>query len=97
MNIITERSQVLQEVLIDDEGEPVYEVANVLNSRLNASGRSEYLVEWLGYKGSDEQTSWEPQDHLTGVQEQLEDFHARSPDKPSFDLIKPRRCGPKRS
>ena len=81
---------------IDNKGKPVYEVANVLNSRHNSrSGRLEYLVEWLGYKGTDKQTSWEPKTKLEGAQESLEDFRARYPDKPSVDSIKLRHCGGK--
>lgn len=70
---------------IDDHGEPGFEVANVLNSRYNTRRQLEYLVEWLGYEGTDEQTSWEHKEPLQESQERLEDFHARYPDKPALD------------
>ena len=63
----------------DDE----YEVANIINSRLNTrTGKLEYLVEWLGYEGTDEHTTWEPKDNITSSTSKLEEFHARYPDKP---------------
>lgn len=69
-----------------------YEVAAVIDSRNNArTGRLEYLVEWLGYEGTDEHVGWEPKYHLEGSVELINDFHTRHPDKPSTNIAKPRR------
>jgi hypothetical protein len=68
-------------VEITDEGEE-YEVADILDSRRNPrTGRLEYLVEWLGYEGTDEQTSWEPVEYLSNSQDTIAEFHARHPEK----------------
>jgi hypothetical protein len=72
-------------VEITDDGEE-YEVANIVDSRRHPrTGRLEYLVEWLGYEGTDEQTSWEPKENLSGSQDSLDEFHGCYPDKPSMD------------
>ena len=45
-------------VPIDVDGDDKYEIANIINSRLNTqTGKLEYLVEWLGYEGTDEHTT----------------------------------------
>lgn len=69
-----------------------YEVAAVIDSRNNSrTGRLEYLVEWLGYEGTDEHVGWEPKDHLEGSVKLINGFHTRYPDKPSTNIAKPRR------
>jgi hypothetical protein len=61
-------------VEITEEGEE-YEVANIVDSRPHPrAGRLEYLVEWLGYEGTDEHTSWEPKENVFGSE-----FHERLP------------------
>ena len=78
-------------VTIDDEGEAEYEVANVINSRNNPkTGMLEYLVEWLGYEGTDEHTSWEPKSHLNSAEKKVADFHLRYPEKPSTNVRRKR-------
>jgi len=79
-------------VEVDSEGEEQFEVANIINSRNNArTGRLQDLVEWLGYEGTDEHTSWEPKDNVISAKEKIEEFHLRYPDKPSSDLHKRQR------
>lgn len=74
-----------------------YEVAAIIDSRNNPrSGRLEYLVEWLGYEGTDEHAGWEPKEHLEGSDELILDFHATYPNKPSSSMTKSRRKGRKR-
>jgi hypothetical protein len=69
-----------------------YEVAAVIDSRNNSrTGRLEYLIEWLGYEGTDEHVGWEPSNHLEGSVKLINDFHTRHPDKPSTNIVKPRR------
>ena len=61
-----------------------YEVANIINSRFDKrTHKLQYLVEWLGYEGTDEHTSWEPQEHLISSTTKVKEFHRRYPDKPS--------------
>jgi hypothetical protein len=72
-------------VEVTDQGAE-YEIANIVDSRRHPrTGRLQYLVEWLGYEGTDEHTSWEPKDNVAGSQDTLDEFHARNPDKPSTD------------
>ena len=43
---------------IDVDGDDEYKVANIINSRFNTrTGKLEYLVEWLGYEGTDKHTT----------------------------------------
>jgi len=63
-------------------GTEEYEVSSILDSRLNSRGGVEYLVEWLGYEGSDKHTSWEPSVNVKGAREEVNSFHTRYPDKP---------------
>jgi len=76
---------------VDDVGGASYEVANVINSRQNKrTGRLEYLVEWLGYEGTDEHTSWEPKHNLATAKQRVAEFHQRYPKKPRQSSPKPR-------
>jgi hypothetical protein len=69
-----------------------YEISRISDSRNNPrSGRLEYLVEWLGYEGTDEQAGWEPKENLSSSMEYIEEFHEANPDKPSADVTKSRR------
>lgn len=78
-------------VEIDDDGAEIYEVANILNSRNNPrTGKLEYLVEWVGYEGVQEEITWEPLSNLLDASESIEDFHLRYPDKPQIDKPRPR-------
>lgn len=71
---------------IIEEDEIHFEIANILNSRINGKTKSlEYLIEWAGYEGTDEETSWEPAANIDeGSSEKTDEFHARYPDKPSI-------------
>jgi hypothetical protein len=74
---------------IDTEGQEVYEVATVLNSRYAPrTGKLEYLVEWVGYEGVQDEMTWEPASNLDGASDTIADFHLRYPDKPSTDRPK---------
>ena len=85
-------SQAPGPVEIDSDGHAQYEVANILNSRNEPrSGRLQYLIEWLGYEGTDEHTSWEPKDNVVSAMEKIEEFHLRYPEKPATDIVLRRR------
>lgn len=78
--------------VVTEYGQEEYEVASVLDSRINKRTRKlEYLVEWLGYEGTDEHASWEPRDNLEGSREAIVEFHLANPDKPSASLTRTRR------
>jgi len=40
------------------------------------------LVEWLGYEGTDEHTTWEPEENVISAKEKIEEFHHPYPEKP---------------
>ena len=67
------------------DGELEYEIAEVLNSIINNRRRTcklLYLVQWSGYEGMDEETSWILAMELDNAQEAVLDFHAWYPSKP---------------
>jgi hypothetical protein len=41
-----------------------------------------YLVRWSGYEGTDEKTSWIPENKLRHASEIVSEFHLRYPTKP---------------
>ena len=68
---------------VDVEGELEYEIAEILDSKLDRRRRPPlmYLVQWLGYEG-DDATSWLPAVSLVHAQQAVDDFHAKYPTKP---------------
>ena len=71
-------------VLID--GEPEYEILEILDSKLDNWCRLcklLYLVRWLGYEGTDEETSWLPTNELAHASDIVSNFHSTYPSKPS--------------
>ena len=64
---------------VEVEGQPEYEVEEVLDSRLK-KGKLEYLVKWSGY--TDEYNTWEPVSNLENSKETIEDFHKENPSAP---------------
>jgi hypothetical protein len=69
---------------VEVEGELEYEIAEVLDSKLDRRRRCklQYLVKWLGYEGTDEENSWLPADELPNASDLVQDFHRRYPAKP---------------
>ena len=71
---------------IEVDGEPEYEVSEILNSKVDRQRKTcklLYLVCWARYEGTDEETSWLFAIKLGNTSELVEDFHAKYPDKPS--------------
>jgi hypothetical protein len=70
--------------LIDIEGEQEYEIAQVLDSKVDQRRKCKllYLVKLSGYKGTDEETSWLPAKELEHAAELVMDFHLSYPHKP---------------
>ena len=64
---------------IEIEGEPEYEVEEVLDSRLKC-GKLEYLVKWSGY--TEDHNTWEPEDNCENSRDLIEDFHKKNPSAP---------------
>jgi hypothetical protein len=69
---------------IEIEGDLEYEIAEVLDSKIDRRRRCKllYLVKWLGYEGTDDETSWLPADELSHASDLVSDFHKAYPDKP---------------
>ena len=68
---------------INIQGELEYEIAEVLDSKINRrrSCKLLYLVRWLGYENTEE-FSWLPATELEHAKELTTDFHSAYPDKP---------------
>ena len=70
-------------VLVD--GEPEYEISEILNSKLDNRRRLcklLYLVKWSGYEGTDNETSWLLATELGNTPELINHFHHQYPHKP---------------
>ena len=69
-------------IIIDDELE--YEISEILDSKIDKRRRCKllYLVQWAGYEGTDEETSWLPASKLGHATEYISDFHHAYPNKP---------------
>ena len=66
------------------EGEEEFEVAEILDSKLDKWYRHcplRYYIQWRGYEGTDEEFSWIGADELH-ADEILDLYHERYPDKP---------------
>ena len=60
-----------------------YEIAEILNTKIDKCRCCKllYLVKWLGYEGTDKETSWLPVDELTHAPDLVEEFHQCYPNK----------------
>ena len=70
---------------VEVDGEIEYEIAQILDSKIDRRRRScplLYLVQWAGYEGTDEETSWLPASELQNAPELVTDFHRLYPHKP---------------
>jgi hypothetical protein len=61
------------------EGEPEYEVEEIMDSRLKR-GKLEYLVKWSGF--TDDYNTWEPEANCENSLEEIEDFYKKNPSAP---------------
>ena len=67
------------------DGEPEYEIAKVLDSKMDnrcSKCKLLYLVHWTGYAGTDEETSWILASELENAPKLVSDFHQLYPAKP---------------
>ena len=83
-NVILEHTQSpLPLVKID--GELEYEISKILDSKINKHQKHcniVYLVWWMGYKGTDKETSWILTNEPGHTSEIITDFHKAYSDKP---------------
>ena len=79
---------------IEVDGEPKYEITEILDSKLDHCRRQcplLYLVRWAGYEGTDEETSWLVATELGHTTDLVANFHKAYPDKPGpFETPPPR-------
>jgi hypothetical protein len=72
--------------MIDEEGEEVYEVEEILERRRTNRGMS-YLVRWKGF--GPEHNSWEPERNLAGARRLLSQFnHHRDQEEGHIRTVK---------
>ena len=67
------------------DGEPEYEIAKVLDSKMDnqcSKCKLLYLVHWTGYAGTNEETSWILASELENAPKLISDFHQSYPAKP---------------
>ena len=69
---------------VEVEGELEYEIAEVVDSKLDKQQFCKllYLVCWLGYENTDDEFSWLPATELEHAKELISDFHSAFPNKP---------------
>jgi Chromo (CHRromatin Organisation MOdifier) domain len=69
-------------VIIDEESK--YEISEILNSKLDKRRACKllYLVQWSGYEGTNEETSWILANELRHASEIISEFHLHYPNKP---------------
>ena len=69
---------------VEVEGKLKYKITKILDTKVDKRRHCKllYLVKWLGYEGTDEETSWLPADELGHTPDLVKDFHHRYPDKP---------------
>jgi hypothetical protein len=69
-------------VIIDEE--PEYEISEILDSKLDKRRACKllYLVQWSGYEGTDEETSWILANELGHASEIVSEFYFHYPSKP---------------
>ena len=59
------------------DGEPEYEISEVLNSKIDKHCKCQlqYLVKWSGYEGTKDKTSWLLASELNNAAGVISDFH----------------------
>ena len=71
---------------VEIKGDIEYEVSKILDTKLDhrfcMENALHYLVHWMGYEGTDDETSWIPARDLKHAPELVQSFHLRYPNKP---------------
>ena len=72
---------------VEVDGEPKYEITMILNSKIDQQ-RCQcpllYPVQWAGYEGTDEETSWLIATELRHATELVTNYHKAYPNKPGL-------------
>ena len=70
---------------VEIDGEEEFEISSILDSKIDKRRKCklQYLVCWLSYEGTDEETSWVPADEVH-ASEAIFDFHTANPTKPGL-------------
>ena len=68
---------------IEIDGNEEFEILEILNSKIDRRRKCklQYLVRWLRYEGTDEETSWIPAEEVH-ASEAIFNFHSAYPSKP---------------
>ena len=69
--------------MVDDE--PEFEILEILDTKIDNRCHAcnlLYLICWMGYEGTDEETSWILASELGHASELIMDFHKAYPAKP---------------
>jgi len=69
-------------IMVDDE--PKFKISEILDSKIDnqhCACKLLYLVQWMGYEGTDKETSWILMTELGHVTEIVSDFHLAYPGK----------------
>ena len=69
---------------VEIEGKPEYKIAKILDSKIDQHHHNcklLYLVHWLGYEGTDEETSWLLATELGHASNLISNFHSCYPTK----------------
>ena len=77
LNAIPDRVQPPPPPIFVD-GEPEYEITEVLDSKMDNWRKLLYLVRWTRYAGTDEETSWILASELKNVPELVSDLDRKS-------------------
>ena len=69
---------------VEVDGELEFEISEVLDSKIDRRMKDRlcYLVQWTGYEGTDEETSWIGSQELNHSPDLVAEFHVRNPEKP---------------
>jgi transposase InsO family protein len=67
---------------INLEEPDIFDVESIADSRIRRR-RLEYLVQWKGYEAQPDEFTWEPAENLIGLTDEVDEFHARYPEKAS--------------
>ena len=68
---------------IEIDGEEEFEISEIPDSKIDKRRKCklQYLVCWLGYEGTDKETSWVTADEVH-ASETISNFHSAYPNKP---------------
>ena len=86
-NLFPAREAIPEPPVILD-GELEYEISEILDSKIDKRHKCklQYLIRWMGYEGTEEETSWLLASELGHASEVVSDFHQAYLEKPGPGL-----------